>query len=128
MAGTSKATALERLRQRLRIPSWATAAVRPAVVRVWHGSRTGSTRCETWILQNETWIKHAPIPAGTGATMRGIEAAAREAGLNYPRGDEGLRRAHWHTSIPDSGPAGFELPMTRLGVAARFRPQPRPRP
>ncbi|GAA4719292.1 HAD family hydrolase [Promicromonospora umidemergens] len=185
VAGTSKATALERLRQRLRIPSRATVAVgdghndrdmfgwarrsyamghaaqavrdaadavtgtiaehgavtvlhsllpadvdtgslsrlaaqlaiavhtasSPAVVRVWHGPRAVLARCETWTRQNGTWGKHAPIPAGIGATMRGIETAAREAGLLYPRGDEGRRRAHWHTSVPDDGPAGFELPM-----------------
>jgi hydroxymethylpyrimidine pyrophosphatase-like HAD family hydrolase len=86
----------------------------PAVVlRVWHGPRADLNRCEVWALQQGTWVKHAPVPAGTGATMRGIENAAREAGLVYPRGDEGRRRARWHTSVPDHGPAGFELPLAR---------------
>lgn len=88
-----------------------TAPGTAVVLRVWHGPETNLARCEAWTLQNGTWVKHVPIPAGAGATMRGIETAAREAGLTYPRGDEGRRRAHWHTSIPDNGPAGFELPL-----------------
>ncbi|WP_369375653.1 HAD family hydrolase [Promicromonospora sp. Populi] len=84
----------------------------PAVaVRVWHGIRAGLSRCEVWTLQDGTWVRHAPVPAGTGATMRGIENAAREAGLAYPRGDEGRRRARWQASFGDGGPAGFELPL-----------------
>lgn len=81
-------------------------------VRVWHGSGTGLTTCETWTLRQGFWIRHAPIPAGTGVTMRVIERAAREAQLAYPRGDEGRRRAHWRASLPDAGPAGFELPLS----------------
>lgn len=82
-------------------------------LRVWHGTRTGLARCEVWTLQLGTWVRHAPVPAGTGATMRGVENAAREAGLFYPRGDEGRRRAHWRASFTGGGPAGFELPLAR---------------
>jgi hypothetical protein len=81
------------------------------VLRVWYGSKTDLARCEAWTLQNGAWVKHAPIPAGSGATMRDLETAAREAGLTYPRGNEGRRRAHWRASILDNGPAGFELPL-----------------
>lgn len=86
-----------------------------AVIRVWHGARAELARCETWTLPNDgTWHRHAPIPSGTGATMRGIETAAREAGLDYPHGDGGRRRAHWRSTTVQDGPAGFELP---LGIA-----------
>jgi hypothetical protein len=85
---------------------------RAVVLRVWHGARAGLARCEAWALEGGIWVKHSPVPAGTGATMRGIETAAREAGLTYPRGDEGRRRARWRTSVSENGPAGFEL---RLG-------------
>jgi hypothetical protein len=43
--------------------------------------------------------------------MRAIEAAALEAGLPYPRGDEGRRRAKWR-SVTGDGPHGFELPLS----------------
>lgn len=87
----------------------------PAVVlRVWHGPQAELSRCEAWTLRNGTWVKHASIPSGAGGTMRGIESAAREAGLTYPRGGEGRRRAHWRTSFTDDGPAGFDLPL-KLG-------------
>lgn len=85
------------------------------VLRVWHGPKSDLTRCEVWARHGSTWARHAPVPAGAGATMRGIESAAREAGLVYPRGDEGRRRAHWRASIPGNGPAGFELPLARSG-------------
>lgn len=89
-------------------------ALGPAVaVRVWHGPAADLSRCEVWVLREGTWHRHAPVPAGIGVTMRAIENAAREAGLSYPRGDEGRRRARWRANIPDSGPAGFELPLTR---------------
>lgn len=45
--------------------------------------------------------------------MRAIEAAAPEAGLHFPRGDEGRRRAQWR-SVAGDGPAGFELPLSGL--------------
>lgn len=83
------------------------------MLRVWHGPRAELNRCEVWSLRDGTWVRHAPVPAGTGATMRGMENAARDAGLTYPRGDEGRRRAHWRASLTDTGPAGFELPLTR---------------
>lgn len=78
-------------------------------LRVWHGPWVELSRCEVWVLREGNWERHARVPAGTGATMRGIESAAREAGLTYPRSDEGRRRAHWRTSISDDGLAGFEL-------------------
>ncbi|WP_423461938.1 HAD family hydrolase [Promicromonospora sp. MS192] len=83
----------------------------PAVLRVWHGTGTDLSRCEVWTLQTGHWVRHAPIPSGVGTTMRAIETAALEAGLPFPRGDEGRRRAQWRSVIGD-GPAGFELPLT----------------
>jgi hydroxymethylpyrimidine pyrophosphatase-like HAD family hydrolase len=83
------------------------------VVRVWHGPWAALLRCEIWSQRKGAWVQHAPVPAGTGATMRGIESAAREAGLVYPRGREGRRRAQWRACIPDNGSAGFELPLER---------------
>ncbi|WP_275001716.1 HAD family hydrolase [Promicromonospora iranensis] len=87
--------------------------VRPAVLRVWHGPSEDLSRCEAWTLQSGHWIRYAPIPSGVGVTMRAIEAAALEAGLLFPRGDEGRRRAQWR-SVSGAGPAGFELPIGRL--------------
>ena len=84
----------------------------PAVLRVWHDQRPGISRCEVATRREEgAWVLHAPIPSGTGATMRGIEAAAREAGLSYPRGDMGRRRAHWRSTRDDDGRVGFALPL-----------------
>jgi hypothetical protein len=82
-----------------------------ALVRVWHGTGTGLSRCEIWTLREGAWIRHAPVPAGTGVTMRAIERAAREAGLTYPRGNEGRRRAHWRASVLHNNPNGFNLPL-----------------
>ncbi|PUB26902.1 hydroxymethylpyrimidine pyrophosphatase-like HAD family hydrolase [Promicromonospora sp. AC04] len=82
----------------------------PVALRVWHGTGPDLSRCEAWTLQNGHWIKHAPIPSGVGTTMRAIEAAAIEARLPFPRGDEGRRRAQWR-SVIGNGPAGFELPL-----------------
>lgn len=90
-----------------------TSAPGPVVLRVWHGTGPGLSRCEAWTLQTSHWTRHAPIPSGVGITMRAIEAAALEAGLPYPRGDEGRRRAQWR-SVTGHGPAGFELPLTSL--------------
>jgi hydroxymethylpyrimidine pyrophosphatase-like HAD family hydrolase len=89
-----------------------TAPGTAAIVRVWHGPGTGLSRCEIWTLREGAWARHALVPAGTGVTMRAIERAAREAGLTYPRGDEGRRRAHWRASVLHDGPAGFDLPLT----------------
>ncbi|MGI5188793.1 HAD family hydrolase [Promicromonospora sp. CA-289599] len=104
-------TALSRLAAQL-ATAVHTAPGSGVALRVWHGTRTGLMRCETWTFRNGTWLRHAPVPAGTGATMRGVENAAREAGLIYPRGDEGRRRAQWRASFTEAGPAGFELPLT----------------
>jgi hydroxymethylpyrimidine pyrophosphatase-like HAD family hydrolase len=84
----------------------------PAVLRVWHDHRPGISRCEVATRHEEgAWVLHAPIPSGTGATMRSIEAAAREAGLSYPRGDIGRRRAHWRSTRDDDDRVGFALPL-----------------
>ncbi|WP_419706278.1 HAD family hydrolase [Promicromonospora sp. NFX87] len=87
------------------------SATDPVVLRVWHGIGPDLSRCEAWTLRTGHWVRHAPIPSGVGTTMRAIEAAASEAGLPYPRGDEGRRRAQWR-SVTGPGPAGFELPLT----------------
>jgi hydroxymethylpyrimidine pyrophosphatase-like HAD family hydrolase len=83
----------------------------PVALRVWHGVGPDLCRCEAWTLQDGRWVRHAPIPSGVGVTMRAIETAALEAGLPYPRGDEGRRRAEWR-SVTGHGPAGFELPLS----------------
>jgi hydroxymethylpyrimidine pyrophosphatase-like HAD family hydrolase len=83
----------------------------PVVLRVWHGTGPDLSRCEAWTLRAGHWIRHAPIPSGVGTTMRAIEAAALEAGLPYPRGNEGRRRAQWR-SVTGDGPHGFELPLS----------------
>lgn len=88
-----------------------TAPGTATIARVWHGTGAGLSRSEVWTLREGVWVRHAPIPAGTGVTMRAIERAAREAGLTYPRGDEGRRRAHWRASVLHDGPAGFDLPL-----------------
>ncbi len=85
----------------------------PVVLRVWHGAGPDLARCEVWTLRGGRWVRHAPIPSGIGATMRAIETASLEAGLPYPRGDEGRRRAQWR-SFTNDGRAGFELPLSAL--------------
>jgi Cof subfamily protein (haloacid dehalogenase superfamily) len=85
----------------------------PVMLRVWHGTGPDLARCEAWALDSGRWVRHAPIPSGVGATMRAIETAALEAGLPYPRGDEGRRRAQWR-SFTNDGRAGFELPLSAL--------------
>ncbi|MFD7025248.1 HAD family hydrolase [Promicromonospora sukumoe] len=85
----------------------------PVVLRVWHGSGPDLARCEAWCLREGRWARHAPIPSGVGVTMRAIETAALDAGMPYPRGDEGRRRAQWR-SVTEDGPAGFELPLSGL--------------
>lgn len=90
----------------------------PAVLQVWHDHRPGISRCEIATRHDEgAWVLHAPIPSGTGATMRGIEAAAREAGLSYPRGDMGRRRAHWRSTHDDDGRVGFALPLRSAALS-----------
>ncbi|MFI2489947.1 HAD family hydrolase [Promicromonospora kroppenstedtii] len=86
----------------------------PLVVRVWHGSSPDLAGCEVHTLREGRWVWQAPVPAGRASTMRDVERAAREAGLTYPRGEEGRRRAHWRTTArgPRSGSAEFELPLT----------------
>lgn len=83
----------------------------PVVLRVWHEDHSEIARCETWVLRDGVWVRHGPIPSGAGATMRAIEVAAREAGLAYPRGEIGRRRAQWRSTRDQSGRAGFELPL-----------------
>ncbi|GAA2227945.1 hypothetical protein GCM10010413_24780 [Promicromonospora sukumoe] len=84
------------------------------VVRVWHGSGPGLAGCAIYVLRGGRWERHAPVPSGTSTTMRDVERAAREAGLTYPRGEEGRRRAHWRTAPIDrpEASAAFELPLT----------------
>jgi hydroxymethylpyrimidine pyrophosphatase-like HAD family hydrolase len=86
----------------------------PAALRVWHGTGPDLSRCEVWTLQAGRWARHAPILSGVGTTMRAIETAVLEAGLPFPRGDEGRRRAQWRSVTTRGGPAGFELPLTSL--------------
>lgn len=81
-------------------------------LRAWHGTGPDLTRCEAWALQAGQWVRHAPIASGVGTTMRAIESAVLEAGLSFPRGDEGRRRAQWRSVTSGNGPAGFELPVT----------------
>lgn len=84
------------------------------VVRVWHGASPDLAGCEVHALAAGRRVGHAPVPAGRAATMRDVERAAREAGLSYPRGDTGRRRAYWRSvppARPADGPAEFELPL-----------------
>jgi hydroxymethylpyrimidine pyrophosphatase-like HAD family hydrolase len=85
----------------------------PVVLRVWHEDHSEIARCDIWVLRDGVWVRHGPIPSGAGATMRAIEVAAREAGLAYPRGEIGRRRAHWRSARDQRGRAGFELPLHR---------------
>lgn len=91
----------------------------PLALRVWHEHHSEIARCDTWVLRDGVWERHGPIPSGSGATMRTIELAAREAGLAYPRGDIGRRRAHWRSVHDGRGRTGFELPLhARLDAVA----------
>lgn len=89
----------------------------PVALRVWHGIGPDLSRCEAWTLQSGQWVRHAPIPSGARTTMRVIESATLEAGLSFPRGDEGRRRAQWRSVASGNGPAGFALPVTNLQPA-----------
>ncbi|WP_460707990.1 HAD family hydrolase, partial [Myceligenerans halotolerans] len=100
-----------------------TAAVHTATgsltsVRVWHGTNTDLAGAEIWTHHTGTWLRHSPIPAARGATMRDMENAAHEARLDFPRGFEGKRRAQWRSTTAvvvgrhSERPAGFELPLT----------------
>jgi hydroxymethylpyrimidine pyrophosphatase-like HAD family hydrolase len=86
-------------------------ASEPVVLRVWHENRSEVARCDVWVRRGGGWVRHGPIPSGAGATMRAIEVAVREAGLAYPRGLVGRRRAHWRSTRDQRGQAGFELPL-----------------
>lgn len=86
----------------------------PAVLRVWHDHRPEVSRGDVWTLGEGAWVRHGPIPSATGSTMRDIEAAAREAGLSYPRGDIGRRRARWRSTRNGHGQAGFELALQHV--------------
>ncbi|RPF22829.1 HAD superfamily hydrolase (TIGR01484 family) [Myceligenerans xiligouense] len=55
-------------------------------VRVWHSTNTDLAKAEIWTHHTGTWRRHSPIPAARGATMRDMENAAHEAGLDFPRG------------------------------------------
>ncbi|GAB2481285.1 hypothetical protein GCM10027063_24290 [Promicromonospora xylanilytica] len=101
---------LSRLAQQITVA--AQTAPGPVVLRVWHGTGPDLNRCEAWTLRTGRWVRHSPIPSGVGTTMRAIESAALEAGLPFPRGDEGRRRAQWRSVTSGNGPAGFELPVT----------------
>ena len=96
-----------------------TAAIRtatgPAFLHVWHGVANDLAGCEVWTLHTGEWNAHASIPAAARVTMRDVENAAREAGLDYPSGEIGRRRAQWRTTPSGPGrPAGFELPVQRV--------------
>ncbi|MBE1878709.1 HAD family hydrolase [Myceligenerans pegani] len=90
-------------------------------VRVWHDthSDTDLAGAELWTRLPGTTdgARHAPLPAARGATMRDIEHAVTDAGLTFPRGQVGRRRAHWHSTLAVTGrhshrPPGFGLPVT----------------
>ncbi|MFC7024801.1 HAD family hydrolase [Promicromonospora thailandica] len=101
----------------------------PTTLRVWHEHHSEIARCDTWTLRDGVRERHGPIPSGSGATMRALELAAREAGLEYPRGDIGRRRAHWRSVHDGRGRAGFELPLyMRLDALTRTAGQPGPNP
>lgn len=80
------------------------------ILRVRHGDGPTLRDVAAWVHDGE-WRVHAPIPAGTGATMRDVENAATEAGLTYPVADLGLR-ARWRRSVAD-GPSAYELVLHR---------------
>ncbi|MFI9487584.1 HAD family hydrolase [Promicromonospora sp. NPDC052451] len=85
------------------------------VVRVWHGASPDLAGCEVHAHPADGPVRRVPVPAGRASTMRDVERAAREAGLTYPRGDTGRRRAYWRGVLPGGaagGPAAFELPLT----------------
>ncbi|WP_164545257.1 HAD family hydrolase [Antribacter gilvus] len=81
-------------------------------LRVWHGTGPALTSVTAWLLDDGPWRTHAPIPAGTGATMRDVENAATEARLAYPAADIALR-ARWRRTTLTDGPTSYELPLYR---------------
>ncbi|GAB3164118.1 hypothetical protein GCM10027059_19610 [Myceligenerans halotolerans] len=94
----------------------ATGSEPGTTLRVWHGEHAYLATAEVWARRKHGWVRHAPVPAGCGATMREVEQAARDAGLNYPRGVESRRRPWWRSTADaacDGRPAGFELSLTR---------------
>jgi hypothetical protein len=104
----------------------ATADGRTAI-RAWHqpGSRDLAV-AEVWtrsaMIASGGWIRHAPLPAAHAASIRDVEHAAIEAGLTFPRGNVGRRRAQWRSTAtpeheheePEGAVArepGFALPV-----------------
>lgn len=85
-------------------------------IRVWHGDDVYLAGAELWTCRRHGWMRHAPVPAGRGATIRDVAHAALDAGLTFPRGTEGRRRPWWRSTAYDDhgdGPAGFELTPAR---------------
>ncbi|MFI6427795.1 HAD family hydrolase [Promicromonospora sp. NPDC050880] len=79
-------------------------------LRIWHGPGAEVAGAEVHTAVARSWLRHAPVPAGTGVTMLVVTDAADQAGLGYPTTDLGLR-ARWVRTAPDDGPAFYELPL-----------------
>lgn len=93
------------------------------VVRIWHetddDADTDLAGAEIWTRHPDSsdWTRHAPLPAARGATMHDVAYAALDAGLTFPRGHVGRRRAQWRSTAAVTGrhsrrPPGFELRLT----------------
>ncbi|MCF4121280.1 Cof-type HAD-IIB family hydrolase [Antribacter sp. KLBMP9083] len=92
----------------------ATVAAAPSTVtlRAWHGTGPALSSVTAWLLDDGEWRVHAPVPAGTGATMRGLEVAARAAGLAFPVAED-APRARWRRTTLTDAPSSYELPLWR---------------